>query len=273
MTANSIDAGFNPMPMIKRPGAILALFLLPMSALAQTESIALPEVNVVAPSPLGGNIDRDKVPGTVQTLTSERFPAHPVADRHRDAVSAHSRRHPIRSQRQQRRAGAHATGASSASPVQGTPQGIAVYMSGIRFNEAFGDTVNWDLIPTIAIDRSDLWTNNPVFGLNALGGAINLTMKNGFTYQGFEGEVQGGSFGTLHRRRAIRHPNRRLLRLSCRARFAPGRAGASNLRPTIARLYADFGRRTDGAEFHLIAAGRDLLVGGGCCDARATARS
>ena len=31
-----------------------------------------------------------------------------------------------------------------ASPVQGTPQGVAVYMSGIRFNEAFGDTVNWD---------------------------------------------------------------------------------------------------------------------------------
>ncbi|HVH79025.1 MAG TPA: TonB-dependent receptor, partial [Stellaceae bacterium] len=83
----------------------------------------------------------------------------------------------------------------AASPLQGTPQGIAVYVNGIRFNEAFGDTVNWDLIPTNAIDRSDLWTNNPVFGLNALGGAINLQMKNGFTYQGYETELQGGSFG------------------------------------------------------------------------------
>jgi len=34
----------------------------------------------------------------------------------------------------------------AASPLQGTPQGLAVYMQGIRVNEAFGDTVNWDLI-------------------------------------------------------------------------------------------------------------------------------
>ena len=36
---------------------------------------------------------------------------------------------------------------------------------------------------------------NPVYGLNALGGAAVLTMKNGFTYQGFENEIAGGSFG------------------------------------------------------------------------------
>src|SRR6185295_10912893 len=83
----------------------------------------------------------------------------------------------------------------AASPLQGTPQGLAVYMSGIRLNEAFGDTVNWDLIPTNAIDRADVWTNNPVFGLNALGGAVSLQMKNGFTYRGYEAEFQGGSFG------------------------------------------------------------------------------
>ena len=34
-----------------------------------------------------------------------------------------------------------------ASPLQGTPQGIAVYQNGVRLNEAFGDTVNWDAIP------------------------------------------------------------------------------------------------------------------------------
>ena len=30
-----------------------------------------------------------------------------------------------------------------ASPVQGTPQGLAVYQNGIRINESFGDVVNW----------------------------------------------------------------------------------------------------------------------------------
>jgi len=40
----------------------------------------------------------------------------------------------------------------------------------VRINEAFGDTVNWDLIPTAAIKSIAVVTNNPAFGLNALGG-------------------------------------------------------------------------------------------------------
>ena len=76
----------------------------------------------------------------------------------------------------------------------GTPQGMAVYQNGVRINEAFGDTVNWDLIPDIAIDRIDMLSATSVFGLNALGGAATVTMKNGFTYQGFDATVSGGSF-------------------------------------------------------------------------------
>ncbi len=38
--------------------------------------------------------------------------------------------------------------------------------------------------------------SNPVFGLNALGGAINIQLKNGFTYHGGEIDFHGGSFGT-----------------------------------------------------------------------------
>lgn len=84
-----------------------------------------------------------------------------------------------------------------ASPVTGTPQGLAVYQNGVRINEAFSDAVNWDLIPTAAIRSVTLVTNNPAFGLNALGGAINLQMKDGFTYQGAELDVMGGSFGRM----------------------------------------------------------------------------
>ncbi|MFX6119145.1 hypothetical protein ABTE85_23025, partial [Acinetobacter baumannii] len=42
-----------------------------------------------------------------------------------------------------------------------------------------------------------VFTNNPVFGLNALGGAVNLTPKNGFTWHGFEQEMSGGSYGRV----------------------------------------------------------------------------
>ncbi|MGQ7322978.1 TonB-dependent receptor plug domain-containing protein, partial [Streptococcus suis] len=85
----------------------------------------------------------------------------------------------------------------NASPVAGTPQGLAVYQNGVRINEAFGDTVNWDLIPTSAIQSVTVSTNNPAFGLNSLGGALNIRMKDGFTYQGAGIDVMGGSFGRL----------------------------------------------------------------------------
>lgn len=81
-----------------------------------------------------------------------------------------------------------------ASPVLGTPQGLAVYQNGVRINEAFGDAVNWDLIPDIAINQMDIVSSNPVYGLNALGGAAIVTMKDGFNYQGGEVEVSTGSF-------------------------------------------------------------------------------
>ena len=38
-------------------------------------------------------------------------------------------------------------------------------------------------------------SNNPSFGLNALGGAISIQMKDGFSYQGGEIDVMAGSFG------------------------------------------------------------------------------
>jgi outer membrane receptor protein involved in Fe transport len=84
-----------------------------------------------------------------------------------------------------------------ASPLQGTAQGLAVYVGGVRFNQPFGDTLNWDLIPSGAIERLTLEGSNPVFGLNALGGALNVQLKSGFTWQGLEAEGSGGSFGQV----------------------------------------------------------------------------
>src|SRR6202140_638259 len=81
------------------------------------------------------------------------------------------------------------------SPVSGTPQGLAVYQNGVRINEAFGDTVNWDLVPDFAINRVNLMSSNPVFGLNALGGALAIEMKNGFNSEGGQVTLSGGSFG------------------------------------------------------------------------------
>ncbi len=83
------------------------------------------------------------------------------------------------------------------SPIQGTPAGLAVYVGGARFNTPFGDLAIWSLLPDEAIDQLSIEDGNPVFGLNALGGAINVQMKNGFNNPGGQATLSGGSFSNV----------------------------------------------------------------------------
>ena len=137
-----------------------------------------------------------------------------------------------------------------ASPVAGTPQGLAVYQNGIRINEAFGDTVNWDLIPTAAIRSVTVVTNNPAFGLNALGGAVNVLMKDGFNYKGAEINTMGGSFGRIQ---SSAQYGQQFGNWSVYGALEGLRDnGYRNFSQSeIRRFYGDVGYRTDSSEFHL----------------------
>ncbi|MFL6579362.1 MAG: TonB-dependent receptor, partial [Burkholderiales bacterium] len=84
----------------------------------------------------------------------------------------------------------------TASPLLGTPQGLSVFVDGVRVNEPFGDVVNWDLIPQNAISTMTLIPgSNPVFGLNTLGAALSISTKSGFQYPGASVTLSGGSWG------------------------------------------------------------------------------
>ena len=137
-----------------------------------------------------------------------------------------------------------------ASPVSGTPQGLAVYQNGVRINEAFGDTVNWDLIPTAAIQSVSVVTNNPAFGLNALGGAIDVQMKDGFKYHGAEIDTMGGSFGRIQ---SSLQWGKQIDDFAVYGALEGLHDGgfrnfsASNVR----RFYGDIGVRNDTSEFHV----------------------
>ena len=137
-----------------------------------------------------------------------------------------------------------------ASPVDGTPQGLAVYQNGVRINEAFGDTVHWDLIPTAAIQSVTVVTNNPAFGLNALGGAVNVQMKNGFNYQGAEINTMGGSFGRIQ---SSAQWGKQIDNFAVYGALEGLHDGgfrnfsASNVR----RFYGDVGYKNDASEFHV----------------------
>lgn len=85
------------------------------------------------------------------------------------------------------------------SPLLGVPQGISAFVDGVRINEAFGDTINWDLIPEAAISTINLVPgSNPVFGLNTLGGALSVNTKSGKEYPGGAVTLQGGSWGRIN---------------------------------------------------------------------------
>lgn len=49
----------------------------------------------------------------------------------------------------------------TASPLLGTPQGLSVYLDGIRLNQPFGDVVSWDLIPSSALAEIQLFPDLP----------------------------------------------------------------------------------------------------------------
>ena len=83
-----------------------------------------------------------------------------------------------------------------ATSLLGAPVGLSVYFDGVRFNEPFGSTVNWDLIPMNAVSGINLMPgSNPLFGLNTLGGALAINTKNGKDFPGGSVTLLGGSFG------------------------------------------------------------------------------
>jgi iron complex outermembrane recepter protein len=82
------------------------------------------------------------------------------------------------------------------SPVVGLPQGVAVFLDGIRMNEPEASQINFDLLPMDHIQRIEVLSGNgSLLGRNALGGAINLVTARGTGPTRADFEASGGSFG------------------------------------------------------------------------------
>ncbi len=177
--------------------ATLLVFAPASMAQASGDVQAMPtqRVEVVGVSPLGGPQPRDRIPGNVQTVDSDRLrelgPLNlpELLGRHLGSVNVNETQgNPYQVEVNYR--------GFAASPLLGAPQGLSVYVDGVRVNEAFGDIVNWDLIPRSAIAGVTLMPgSNPLFGLNTLGGALAVRMKRGDSDAGTEAELGLGSFG------------------------------------------------------------------------------
>jgi iron complex outermembrane recepter protein len=149
----------------------------------------------------------------------------------------------------------------TASPNDGSDEGLAVYVDGARFNQPFGDTVLWDLIPSVAIDRMNVEGANPVFGLNALGGSLNVKLKNGFTYHGGEITLYGGSYGRMAAQVQYgKQAGNTAAYIATNVLHDNGwrQDSAADLR----QLYADLGWRGDAGEAHFSILGARNDIGG-----------
>ncbi len=152
---------------------------------------------VVVVAPYDASVPLERVPANVQNATAEdieRLQSLDLTDflnRDFGSVSVnHAQNNPLQPDVNFR--------GFTASPLLGLSPGFTVYQNGVRINEPFGDTINWDLIPLSAVNSVQLMAgSNPVFGLNSLGGALSLDMKNGFEYDRTEAEVYGGSWERL----------------------------------------------------------------------------
>ncbi len=84
----------------------------------------------------------------------------------------------------------------NATPISGNPQGLSVYVDGVRMNQPFSNTVLWDLIPDFSIESMQMVAgSNPVYGLNTLGGAISMQTKSGRTFNKKAIDFSVGSWG------------------------------------------------------------------------------
>ncbi len=177
--------------------AVALFFVIASSGtFAATAPTGLERIEVIAVTPTyGGGLPRAKIATNIQSATSAQLEQQHSLDisdflnRNFGSVTINAaQNNPLQPDVQYR--------GFTASPLLGLPQGLAVYVAGVRVNEAFGDTVSWDLLPESIVSSMELTAgSNPLFGLNTLGGALAIRTKDGFNHPGYAVEASGGSFG------------------------------------------------------------------------------
>jgi len=154
-----------------------------LSALAYTahaEELETSKINVYSPAPLPSiGLDQSIVPGSIQVIKPEEVQRQngvSLADYLNNNTQGVSFNevggNPWQPEIFYR--------GYSAGAIAGNPQGLSIFVDGVRENQPFSDVVLWDTIPTFALAGAQVvGGSNPIYGLNTLGGAISMQTKNG----------------------------------------------------------------------------------------------
>ncbi|MBB4841755.1 outer membrane receptor protein involved in Fe transport [Paucibacter oligotrophus] len=264
---------YSPSSQPLPPAWLAAALSLLCAGTARAEPTQLPRVEVISSSPLRGSaLAREQMPGLVQSLGAADLQRRQALDlpdylaRNLASVSLNEAQgNPLQADLNYR--------GFSASPLLGTPQGLSVYLDGVRLNQPFGDVVSWDLIPSSAIEQAVLMPgSNPLFGLNTLGGALALQTKTGLSSPGSALQLSGGS----HRRVLLEFesgggsPQRHWFVTAKRLHEQGWRAASPS---DQSQLFAKLGGRVGAAELRLaLALAGNELSGNGLQEQGALAR-
>ena len=193
-----------------RPGRAAARALLPVGLLLlasatsaqqtseeekpEAPAVRLPEISVTGPARLPEALPRSWVPNSVDIV-----PGVEIGRTQPTELPELLRRLPgvtLQDEQGSPRQPDLTLRGFTVSPVSGVPQGISVFLDGVRLNEPTVEEVNFDLIPLGDIDRVEVIRGASVlFGRNTLGGAINLITRRGQEVFELTPEVSAGSFG------------------------------------------------------------------------------
>ena len=169
---------------------------IPLGTFSQDKTYVAPDVNIISVTPVqGSGLSIDRVPGKIQSISRDQINKKKnlsiaeTLNRESTGISLFNlNSSPMQNDINFR--------GYVGGPLLGTAQSIAVYQNGMRVNESFGEVVQWDLVPDFAVNNMQIFTGgDPIFGQNALGGAITMQMKNGFNFEGAQLTTSGGNYG------------------------------------------------------------------------------
>ncbi|MDC0626395.1 TonB-dependent receptor [Methylophilaceae bacterium] len=169
----------------------LSLFgLMSIALTANAEDLQIGKINVFSPGPLPSiGISQDIVPGSIQVIKPQD-----VQDQSGVSLADYLNNNT-------QGISFNEVGGNpwqpeiffrgySAGSITGNPQGLSIFVDGVRENQPFSDVVLWDTIPTWALAGTQVVAgSNPIYGLNTLGGAIAMQTKNGKLFN--QGRIEG----------------------------------------------------------------------------------
>ncbi len=231
---------------------------------ADPDVTLLDRVVVTATPVSGAPVDPDNLPYTVQTAT-----AGEIADAHATNLTDFAARRLNGVNSNEVQGSPFQTDITyrgfRASALPGAPQGVSVYLDGVRINEPFADVVSWDMVPEAAIDTLVLMPGaNPLYGQNTLGGALVLTTKSGATGSGVQADVAYGSDARKRVDASYGHVGANATELFLAATLFDEDGWRDASEGRTGSVFAKFGQSHDAGDWSLsLLHGQSRLIGNG----------